>query len=269
VQAIVRLGLVTDIHLAPLPQAPARWHNEYDFKGVQGRLEACMETFSDRGVNAVAVLGDLTNGGDAASLDAVLGTLGDAGRPVLVVPGNHDCEVDAAQLERAVRRSGGRVELAEAMPKPVAGTPVAGVALAAGGFGAAGLPDLAGPATVLLSHFPTVSRRREVTGAGFKYAGDLANLDRLEAHLGASPAPVVALSGHLHVRDAACHGAVLQILVPALIEPPYECAVLELGGDPLTVGYEAIAVAGTPDGLGVPLLSPASGRWVMGAQGWS
>jgi Calcineurin-like phosphoesterase superfamily domain len=268
----VKLGLVTDLHVAPLPHAPARWHNDYDFDGACRRAQAALSGLAGEGVDAVAALGDLTNAGDEDSLDTVIGILSASGLRTLVVPGNHDCEVTAEALSRAVARADGAVQTLSPSPRQIAGLPMAGVSLArppAGrGFGAASLPELDGGAALVVSHFPVVSRRERVKEAGYKYAGDLVGLEELSEHLAGEPGPVIAISGHLHVRDAVVRGNVLQILVPAMIEPPYECAVLEVGGDPLTVTYRAIAVEPTPPGLDVPLLTPAEGRWVLRAGGW-
>jgi predicted phosphodiesterase len=268
----VRLGLVTDLHVAPLPHAPARWHNEYDFDGACRRAKATLSALAGEGVDAVAALGDLTNAGDDDSLDTVLGILSASGLRTLVVPGNHDCEVTADALSRAVGRADGAVQTLSPSPQEVAGLPVAGISLsrppAGRGFGAASMPELDGEATLVVSHFPVISRRERVKAAGYKYAGDLVGLEDLSGHLAGEQSPVIAVSGHLHVRDAVVSGRVLQILVPAMIEPPYECAVLEVAGDPLTVTYQAIAVEPTPPGLDVPLLTPAEGRWVLGASGW-
>jgi hypothetical protein len=268
----VKLGLVADLHVAPVPHAPARWHNDYDFEGVCRRVQAALSALADEAVDAVAVLGDLTNAGDDASLDTVLGLLSASGLRTLVVPGNHDCEVTPDALSRATGRANGSVHTLGPSPLEVAGLPVTGVALsrplAGRGFGAADLPELDGRAALVVSHFPVVSRRERVREAGYKYAGDLVGLEDLAGHLTGEPAPVIAVSGHLHVRDAVACGKVLQILVPAMIEPPYECGVLEVGGGPLTVTYRAIAVEPTPPGVDVPLLSPAESRWVLRAGGW-
>jgi Calcineurin-like phosphoesterase len=268
----VKLGLITDLHVAPVPHAPARWHNDYDFDGVCRRVQAALSALAGEGVDAVAALGDLTNAGDDDSLDTVLGILSASGMRTLVVPGNHDCEVAADALSRAVGRADGAVQTLSPSPQQIAGLPVAGVSLsrppAGRGFGAASLPELDGGATLVVSHFPVVSRRERVTEAGYKYAGDLVGLEDLTGHLVGERGPVIAVSGHLHVRDAVVCGRVLQIMVPAMIEPPYECAVLEVGGDPLAVTYRAIAVEPTPPELEVPLLMPADGRWALGASGW-
>jgi predicted phosphodiesterase len=233
-------------------------------------VQVALSALADEGVDAVAVLGDLTDAGDADSLDTVIGILSASRLRTLVVPGNHDCEVAAEALPEAVGRADDSVQMLGPAPQPIAGLPVTGVTLsrspAGRGFGAAALPELDGRAALVVSHFPVVSRRERVKEAGYKYAGDLVGLEKLAVHLAAQRAPVIAVGGHLHVRDAAVRGGVLQILVPAMIEPPYECCVLEVGGDPLTVTYRAVAP--TPPGLDVPLLAPREARWVLAPGGW-
>jgi hypothetical protein len=263
----MRLGIVTDLHLAPTPHRPARWHNPYDFEGVRGRLADALAALGGRRVDAIAVLGDLANDGDAASLNEAVGMLAQGPAPALVVAGNHDCELAADALETAVARAGGERVQAVRAPLMIAGATAAGLALRPlGDDEFAGRLAGGAPPAVLLSHFPLVSREDALHRAGLKYAGDLANLAELAEPLAAGP-PVVALGGHLHVRDAAAEGAVLQLLFPALVEPPFECAVVEVTGDPPQVLSESIPVAPSPP-VPLPVLRPPTGRWAYADGGW-
>jgi calcineurin-like phosphoesterase family protein len=265
----MRLGVVTDVHLAQLPHTTARWHNEFDFAGAGRRLRKSLRLLSACGVDAVVVLGDLTESGDRASLDQSVGILATAGLPTLLVPGNHDCIESTRAMPDAVARAGGGLAMAGPAALSVNGLGVAGVSLAtpaAGrGFAAAELPQMA-ERLVLLSHYPLLSRREAVTAAGYKYAGDLVGRERLAAHVDGRAA--VAISGHLHVRDAVSDGPLLQLLLPAMIEPPYACAVVEVGGDPFQASYLAIPVQPTPEGLDVPLFVPESATWVLEDGAW-
>lgn len=268
----MRLGVVTDVHLAPLPHARGRWHNDFDFAGAGRRLRRGLEMLSERKADAIIALGDLTESGDPDSLDEGLRLLRQTGLPTLVVPGNHDCAQSPDALADAVVRSGGGVAVAGASGDRVNGLTMAGVSLTrpprGRGFVVRDLPRLA-DGLVLLSHYPVLSRRGPVTAAGYKYSGDVLNRDWLADHVQEDSAAVVAISGHLHVRDAVPHGRLLQLVLPAMIEPPYACGLIELGGRPLSVSYESIAIDPTPNGLDVPLFIPERASWVLGEDGWS
>jgi hypothetical protein len=83
--------------------------------------------------------------------------------------------------------------------------------------------------------------------------------------------PVVALSGHLHLRGVTHDGDVLQMVFAALIEPPYEFARVEIESDngSMSVDYCCWS-ARVPDAAKLPVLDPDQGkwRWTTG-QGWS
>ncbi len=268
----MRLGVVTDVHLAQMPHARARWHNDFDFAGAGRRLQRGLELLSERKADAIIALGDLTESGDPDSLDEVLGLLRQTGLPTLVVPGNHDCAQSPDALADAVARSNGGVAVASPSGDRLSGVALAGVGLTrpprGRGFVVPELPRLA-DGLVLLSHYPVLSRREPVTAAGYKYSGDVLNRDSLADHVQEDSIAVVAISGHLHVRDAVPDGRLLQLVLPAMIEPPYACSLIELGGQPLTVRYESIAVEPTPDGLDVPLFIPERASWVLGEEGWA
>jgi hypothetical protein len=57
------------------------------------------------------------------------------------------------------------------------------------------------------------------------------NRDELEAYLRATGTPTVVLSGHIHARCTEARGPLLQMTVGALIEPPFECTVVEIEAD--------------------------------------
>src|SRR5690606_5511938 len=74
-----------------------RWHNEYDFGGVEERLRKAAELFAAEAVDLVVALGDLAHDGDEPSLRRALAPLAD-GPPLLVVGGNHDGAQPTAAL---------------------------------------------------------------------------------------------------------------------------------------------------------------------------
>ena len=84
-------------------------------------------------------------------------------------------------------------------------------------------------------------------------------------------APVVVLSGHLHLRGVTHDENVLQIAFAALVEAPYELARVDIEStkDGLVVDYEC-ASARPPDAEKLPILDPATARWRhRPGHGWS
>ena len=257
---MLRLGVVTDIHTAAAGGRGGAWHNPYDPGGTLPRLEVALRAFEAEGVDAVAMLGDLTNSGrpeEFAAADEVLAT---CSLPVLRVPGNHDLQGEHPPPTPAANRAGvvrvdldgrwpgdGDLEFALEPPPPAAGAPA-----------------------VVLSHYPVLSRSDSLTAAGLKYAGDLGRRAELEDGVRALGDPVVALCGHLHVRDATATGGVLQLGFGALIEYPYEAAVFEF--DPVAgrAGRRCFAVEPHPNGdhRCDPRLSPAEQVWELTGTGW-
>jgi hypothetical protein len=75
--------------------------------------------------------------------------------------------------------------------------------------------------------------------------------------------PTVVLSGHLHLRGVVTDGAVLQIAFAALIEAPYDVAVVEIS-EGLAVSYQCASVQ--PIGVErVPVLAPPTARFAWDA----
>jgi Calcineurin-like phosphoesterase len=270
----LRIGVLTDLHLAPLPQPRRGWHNAYDYQGSLSRLHEALEAFA--GVDLVAVLGDLSEHGDSETLASAVGEL-ERRSPaqVLVVPGNHDLHVGGSDLMDAANRSGGRVRPAGWTPVEIAGIQVMGVAATRLGEhrGYLAAPPAApaagaGPA-VVLSHFPVLDLEGELLRRGLKYSGNLNDRAELAAFLAGWGRPVVVLGGHLHVRRATADGRILQMMFGAQIEPPHEHAIVEVADRPhAEAAYRTVAGEGRWDGLELPLLSPAESAWVFRDGAW-
>ena len=52
--------------------------------------------------------------------------------------------------------------------------------------------------------------------------------EQAAALLQARVGPTIVLAGHIHVRDAHAEGRILQLVQAALVEPPFEAAVLDV-----------------------------------------
>jgi predicted phosphodiesterase len=260
----MRLGVVSDIHWPADPASPAAWHNPYDFGSLPARLDAAGATFADAEVDAVVAGGDVSDAGDAQSARAVLERLSALGVPVLVVAGNHDGHEGEDRLEHCVA---GSAAMLPARGRAIAGVATAGVeierdaATRAFRWTGAALPAADAPVRVVASHFPVLSRAERLTELGLAYAGDLANRRALQEQLDVD-APVVVLSGHIHARESHACGALLQLSAGALVEPPHDVAIVDVGIERGEVLVRRRAHAlGPPGPWRDPVLAPVDEAW--------
>lgn len=269
--AEMRLGVVSDIHFGD-PRSSSAWHNPYDFVGLGERLERAVELFDEYLVDAIVVLGDISDQGDPASTRAALAALAQAKAPLLLVAGNHDCLQDDA---RVASSAAGLGEMLDDRLRWIGDIPIAGIAIetdvASQGMRLANARRAphAGSASVFASHFPLISRADALAAHGLRYAGDLrGHADALEAVVDGHT-PTVVLNGHLHARDSACAGQVLQLAAGALIEPPYDVAFVDVqASDGLVSVRRRCEELGATDGLEVPTLVGPHEDWVFDGAGW-
>jgi hypothetical protein len=124
---------------------------------------------------------------------------------------------------------------------------------------------------VLISHYPALSLAEPVSGAGFPYPGDLLDRRELARRLAVRAAPTLVVGGHVHARAARAEGGVLQLTGGALVEPPYECAVIDV--DAPAPGWLAVSRAclrlREPDGPREPVLAPEREAWLFDGLQWS
>jgi predicted phosphodiesterase len=254
----MRLGVVSDIHWSTDPDARASWHGPFDFAGLAERVDRARAAFRRERVDAVVVSGDVANAGDVPSAKAALDRLAAGlGRPLLVVAGNHDCDERDDMLAGVTALLG---------VTEVDGALVTGVPIERGDddhFRWTG--KLApGPAGVVVSHFPVLSREDRLASRGLKYAGDLTDRAQLQA-LVAGHEPVVVLSGHIHARETHAEGNLLQLSAGALIEAPHEIAVVDLAP-----GYarRRVSVLGPRVTPHDPVLATADETWTFAGGAW-
>jgi calcineurin-like phosphoesterase family protein len=275
----MRIGLVSDVHWMAQPPATASgWHGAgADLASALDRLALALERFAQRRVDAVVLAGDLAHHGDLGSCSAVLAACAHASAPVLVVAGNHDVDGDADRLARAQELAGAPgVALASGAGVSCAGVRVAGVHVGetAGWFGARlrRLPDVEAwgeEPVVLISHYPVLSLATRLSEQGFPYPGDLLDRRELAGLLIERTAPTLAIGGHVHARATLADGAVLQLTGGALVEPPYECAVIDVAAADgvLAVSRECVRLR-EPDGGREPVLAPEREAWLFDGWQW-
>jgi predicted phosphodiesterase len=278
----MKLGVITDIHLYPDPNTEQRfaWHNPYPIKRAMAQYDAALERCKVEAVDAVVILGDIAHIGDYACLEAAIERAAAMGKPVWVVPGNHDCTVRADAVASAVSRHGhSRVTLLDTVGERngvLASWRVAGLPIASdnGGNSMRALEQLAlevwlDDPVLFLTHFPMLSLVEHCATAGLKYAGDLSDFSEMTTLLHQRIAPTLVLHGHLHVRDELAQGSMLQLSFAALIEPPHEMAILELVGDAgeLTIHRRNISIA-SYSAEQLPVLARDETRWQLRDKVW-
>lgn len=261
--------MINDVHLVPPGAPPQRWHNPYPSETAAERLQLGVRHLVDAGVEAIAALGDLTDIGDAANVERILAELAGAGVPVWIVPGNHDL----TDVGSSLPASSGAVTVAPWAAADLGSVPVFGVEIMRdAGYRAVGLDALTprgdGPA-IVLSHFPVLSLSALLAEAELADAGNLANVDDLRRAVESLGGPTLVLHAHLHVRATSTAGNVLQLSAAALIEAPYEVAVidLELTGERPTVRRTATSVWPITEER-LPTLAPDHEAWAFSDGAW-
>ena len=247
----LRLGVLTDLHHVPDPERRAAWINRYDFPGVLERCERAAELFAREGAERVVLLGDLSHDGDVPSLRRVVRAVS-SDLPLFAVGGNHDSPNPSARIAAAagdpLRMLGWRA-LGRG-PARLAGVRV--VRRAKHRWAAARRPALASwgeRPVVLASHFPVLSRVRALTERGLPHAGDLVDRAAVARSLTDRGAPTVVLCGHIHVRDSVADGPLLQFVLGATVEPPFDATLvgLEVEGDRVVVTRDAHELGRAPE----------------------
>ena len=213
-----RIGVVSDIHVTPDIDRTGRWNELIHYDRALPRLAKTLQWFEDEDVDAIFVLGDLTEDGDEPSLEQALDQVQHgADAPTYVFAGNHD----GALLDDFSQQVDSRPPLALVPDGLVRGVP----------FGTAHVDwhgdnrftaTLDAPDTddllVIATHFPLISRQRAVQARGLRYAGDLEDVEQHTKTLAGRQAPTVVLSGHLHVDDVHAEHRTLQLVNPPVVE---------------------------------------------------
>jgi calcineurin-like phosphoesterase family protein len=256
--------VLTDLHWEDRPPFARAWINPWEPDALDARIDAALERFRRAAVDLCVLLGDLTQTGDEAALERIVRRALAIGVPVAAVAGNHDADRDPHLLAAVVDRCSAR--LPARTPFSLEGVAVVGVEIEPVEPGlplfrsADPLPVAASVPAVVVSHYPVLSEAQRLADAGLPYAGDLVDRDRLEGRVGAGGAPVVVVSGHIHARASRASGPILQLSCGALIEPPFDCTVVELsrrGRLRVTRTAHRLGPAGSLD----PVFTPDEESW--------
>jgi predicted phosphodiesterase len=263
---MLRIGIITDAHWTDPAVAGLAWHNPFDVRGVLDRLGLAAGRLRASGCDLLVCLGDLTHHDDADALAAPLAALRrEWSGPLVLLPGNHDCRAvsDRVEAEPLAGQIGTQLAIQQVLLEQ------------SDGFrGHLSRPTDAAESRirVVVSHFPLLSVRERLESQGFKYAGDLENRAELAAQLAALPIPSLVLCGHLHARCSEIESSTLQLAVGAIVEPPFECAIVEIDpsdGQPVSVRRTALSLGASSSQAQLPVLSPDCERWRWADGLWS
>jgi hypothetical protein len=92
------------------------------------------------------------------------------------------------------------------------------------------------------------------------------NRDDLERQLRSDPRPKVVLSGHIHARCSSHEGPLLQFMVGALIEPPFDATIVDIDTTMLRVRRTARRLGDIA--LTDPVFAADEELWKKTGDGW-
>jgi 3',5'-cyclic AMP phosphodiesterase CpdA len=276
----MRVGVLSDPHVA-LPGTPdRRWIDVVRLSRSRELFRAGLRELFRCRVDLIALLGDLTQSGDARQTHWLLDELEHSPVPVLLVEGNHDVGNGLGILTRLLAaRSASQVRHADPVGHDMDGTRLAGGRLHGVGqdwvCALDAPPDPArwpvGSLTLWLSHHPVISLSDRLSGLGLPYAGDLRGREEVLTALRSHTGPVLALTGHLHVRAHATVGNVLQLDHAAVVEQPHDVSVLDIeqARGTVVVTRRDLRVPGAPPpGAPASVLDPEVNTWRWQGSTW-
>jgi Calcineurin-like phosphoesterase len=264
----VRIGVLSDLH-CELEPAGSRWINVFEPEHLDRRADTALEWFSEARVDLILLLGDVVQFPNPSDLAHVLARLAAAEvAPMATVNGNHDLRLGEVFAESA-REHG--IRLLHEEPLELAGVAVTGVAVGRGPAPPQYVGEIVGLGSaadfvVVASHFPVLSEAARVSGAGLPYAGDLVNRAELEGELRSDPRPKVVLSGHIHARCSSHDVPLLQFMVGALIEPPFDATIVDIDTTTLRVRRTARRLGDVA--LTDPVFAADEELWQKTGDGW-
>lgn len=269
----MRIGLLSDLHCELAPSHQRSWINRYEPRELERRIREAIEIFAAERPDIALLLGDTAELGDREAFDAVFSLLRSFAGPVAAVAGNHDGGADLSALATSAMAHGVRLLSGDSLRTEGATILGAGIAPAAPASpdfrGVLEAPPRDGPLTIVASHFPLLSHESEITAAGLPYSGDLVNRAEMETLLQRSRIPTVAFSGHVHSRCSATAGRLLQLTVGAMIEPPFDCTVVDIDiHDDYTIAVRRRAFTlGDAPAIN-PVFAPEDERWEWRGDSW-
>lgn len=282
----LRLGILSDLHLAMPGISDTRWHNDVRRGVSRELLNLAMQRFRSNAIDALALLGDLSDTADVRDYEYLLDVLDQTGIQAWLIEGNHDLRRDTPKSPLSILAApsdlprnvtiAGPVEFIH-LPLRIASAPLRRHDLPTSSYHMD--VDTLTPTDgllVWLSHFPILDLNALLDEAGLKHAGDLANRSAVAATLASTYEPVLALCGHLHVRAHTIESNILQLSIAALAEPPHEATIVDIdvidrSGRRLEIHLQRTdhSVTSYNQNLPLPILDPARTEFLWDSNGWT
>jgi predicted phosphodiesterase len=272
----VRFGIVSDPHLAPADAGTYVWHNTVDLPHSAELLDAALAWLRVQEIETQVLLGDLTEGADAASFAMVRERVTMPGVPVLAVPGNCDVDLDDRSTSAFQEIAGPNLTVAPALLPMETGCAIELIGVAGEpdtkalrGLRVAEQPDELEHLRIVFTHYPMLDLQPDLAEAGYKHSGNLIDRAQIESSLRESGTPTVVIHGHVHVHDARISGSLLHLSCAALIEPPHHVSTIEVVIDDERITVERLVHVVREDPVErLPVFSPDHQRWAWTGRTW-
>lgn len=280
----MRLGIFADSHVSVRRVEQISWHNPFRLPDSAKRLERALAHPLLEQAEVLVGLGDLVHFGEEESLTAVIEMVAARGLPAVLISGNHDVIQDEVRVHDSIERVGAKSIATPLRPAPGPITEAwhnAGLGLVVHevtgiwpssdqpfGVVERELVPGAGAPSLVLSHFPVLSLRDQAEAADFLYAGHLSDLAR-PPEMEWTSRPAIVLSGHIHMRGVTAAEHILQIAFAALVEDPFDVALVEIErkGAEVHLAYECQSVD-EPVADRQPVLASPRGSWRYQSGTW-
>jgi calcineurin-like phosphoesterase family protein len=265
----VKIGILNDLHVGH-DGPDIVWHNRLLFDLAGAVAESAVAALNREGLDAVFVLGDITQAGLPHQVVLAHRLLSRLTVPWFAVPGNHDrLAVASGQFDRVfaghtlplyARMGGlGVLCLRESLDGVDLDADICWLGDAQIAQASAAVRADRPPALLVLCHFPLLEEPGWADGHGGKDAGCLADGARLIDEL----APLlerraVILCGHQHWHHVTRGPGWIQCVTASLIEYPMEMRVVTVEGDAVS---GRVLTAGDAETAAASLLEA---RWVEG-----
>jgi calcineurin-like phosphoesterase family protein len=274
----MRFGILTDLHLGHTGEG--HWHNRLLFDHASQIVRTAIQTLNEQALDAVYVLGDLTQDGQPAQLDLARDMLANLAAPWFVLPGNHDSalvragsfdQVFAGHLVQPYTRLGdaGIASLRERVSGGPYEEPLYQIDATWASRAEQGIRADCTQALVVLSHFPLLDERLWADHHDGKDAGHFLHgetqvmrlIESLSPACAARRRKAILLCGHEHWHHVSVSHNWIQCVTASLIEYPMEVRVFSLDGNALRITMLAVPTGGLSE-QSIALESPAT--WVYG-----
>ena len=264
----MRFGIISDLHLGG--EGQGRWHNRLLYDHAEEIARAAVAVVNREPLDAVYVLGDLTQAGEQLQLELARSVLSDLAASWFVLPGNHDRAAVRSGLFDSVFREHLPPELAlrdgiaiaavrEHSAEPGGGPDRYRLGESRIAALLEGLRRSRPEGFLLLSHQPLVDEAEWAAAHSGKDAGHFGDGRSLLLRAARLAGRTAVFCGHQHWHHATGEPGWLHCATASLIEYPMEARVVTWEGGRISSGLLPAAPA-------LAEASLESSAWVRGQE---